>query len=130
MMALRDCEHCGGTGLIGTGTPSGEGGEDFDRCPVCGGAGSVLPCGHPTEWMCATCVTADEARLRRRVATLERRLARVLRLVQGVGIYMEWTEFNGGGTVYSHGRLHGGRRGKGRGRVWSRKHARGAPDAP
>jgi len=33
------CRECGGTGQVGTGTPSGEGGEDFDRCPSCDGTG-------------------------------------------------------------------------------------------
>lgn len=34
------CDACGGSGKVGTGTPSGEGGEDFDRCPDCAGAGT------------------------------------------------------------------------------------------
>lgn len=29
------CATCGGSGMVGTGTPNGEGGEDFDRCPDC-----------------------------------------------------------------------------------------------
>lgn len=68
---------------------------------------------------------SETTRLRRRISVLEGRLAHLLRLAQGTGMYMHWTDFNGGGTVWSHVAWNPGRRGKGRGRVWSRRPGRG-----
>lgn len=62
------------------------------------------------------------ARMERRIATLEARLARVLRLAEESGLTMHWTEHNGGGVVWSWRSQRHGTRGKA-GRVWSRRRA-------
>jgi hypothetical protein len=41
------CPECGGSEMVGTGQPSGEGGEEFDRCPSCALA-PVAPEGRET----------------------------------------------------------------------------------
>ena len=53
----------------------------------------------------------------RRIATLEARLARVLRLVGETGYEFRWTDHNGGGPVFGWRAPLRGRNG----RVWSRK---------
>jgi hypothetical protein len=65
---------------------------------------------------------AETDRLLRRVAALEGRLARVLRLAQGTGLAMRWIEHNGGGTMW-HWLLR--ERTAGRGRAWSRRRSEG-----
>lgn len=54
-----------------------------------------------------------------RLARVEGRLARLLRLVQGTPFEFRWTEFNGGGTVCGHRQPWSFPRR--RGRAWSRR---------
>jgi hypothetical protein len=58
----QPCVECGGTGMIGTGTPSGEGGEDFDRCPGCVHEG---PRAHDPSWEGCSGAAPEDGRGRR-----------------------------------------------------------------
>lgn len=52
---MQGCPECRGTGKEGTGTPSGEGGEDFRECFRCQGSGFVPFPSAPPATECPRC---------------------------------------------------------------------------